>query len=178
MAELITIARPYAEAAFRIAQENRAFAAWSEMLGLVSAVAADARVAAALDNPKLTAADKEALLLSICGDRLDPLGRNFVHVLVDAKRVAVLPQIVELFEALRNDAEGVAKAEIASAFPLTDTELAGLKASLEKHFGRKIDATVAVDPSLIGGARIRVGDTVIDGSVQAKLAAMATKLHG
>ena len=178
MAELITIARPYAEAAFRIAQENRAFAAWSEMLGLVSAVAADARVAGALDNPKLTAADKEALLLSICGDRLDPLGRNFVHVLVDAKRVAVLPQIVELFEALRNDAEGVAKAEIASAFPLTDTELAGLKASLEKHFGRKIDATVAVDPSLIGGARIRVGDTVIDGSVQAKLAAMATKLHG
>jgi len=178
MAELITIARPYAEAAFRIAQENRAFAAWSEMLGLVSAVAADARVAAALDDPKLTAADKEALLLSICGDRLDPLGRNFVHVLVDAKRVAVLPQIVELFEALRNDAEGVAKAEIASAFPLTDTELAGLKASLEKHFGRKIDATVAVDPSLIGGARIRVGDTVIDGSVQAKLAAMATKLHG
>jgi len=178
MAELITIARPYAEAAFRIAQENRAFAAWSEMLGLVSAVAADSRVAAALDNPKLTAADKEALLLSICGDRLDPLGRNFVHVLVEAKRVAVLPQIVELFEALRNDAEGVAKAEIASAFPLTDTELAGLKASLEKHFGRKIDATVAVDPSLIGGARIRVGDTVIDGSVQAKLAAMATRLHG
>jgi F-type H+-transporting ATPase subunit delta len=135
-------------------------------------------VAAALDNPRLTAADKEALLRSICGDRPDPLGRNFVHVLVDAKRVAVLPQIVELFEALRNDAEGVAKAEIASAFPLTDTELAGLKASLEKHFGRKIDATVAVDPSLIGGARIRVGDTVIDGSVQAKLAAMATKLHG
>ena len=178
MAELITIARPYAEAAFRIAQENRAFAAWSEMLSLVSAVAADARVAAALDDPKLTAADKEALLLSICGDRLDPLGRNFVHALVDAKRVAVLPQIVELFEALRNDAEGVAKAEIASAFPLTDTELADLKASLEKHFGRKIDATVAVDPSLIGGARIRVGDTVIDGSVQAKLAAMATKLHG
>jgi F-type H+-transporting ATPase subunit delta len=178
MAELITIARPYAEAAFRIAQENRAFAAWSEMLRLVSAVTADSRVAAALDNPKLTAADKEALLLSICGDRLDPLGRNFVRVLVDARRVAVLPQIVELFEALRNDAEGVAKAEIASAFPLSDTELAGLKASLEKHFGRKIDATVAVDPSLIGGARIRVGDTVIDGSVQAKLAAMATKLHG
>ena len=178
MAELTTIARPYAEAAFALAREQNALPVWSQMLKLAGAVVADPRIAEALDNPKLDTPAKESLLLSICGDRLDPLGRNFVHVLVDAKRVAVLPQIVELFEALRNDAEGVAKAEIASAFPLTDTELAGLKASLEKHFGRKIDATVAVDPSLIGGARIRVGDTVIDGSVQAKLAAMATKLHG
>jgi F-type H+-transporting ATPase subunit delta len=178
MAELTTIARPYAEAAFRIAQETGAFPAWSDMLGLVSAVTADPRVAEALDNPKLTAADKEALLLSICGDRLDTSGRNFVRVLVDANRVAVLPEIATLYETLRNDAEGVAKAEITSAFPLTDAELAELKAGLEKRFGRRIDATVEVDASLIGGARIRVGDTVIDGSVQAKLAAMATRLHG
>ena len=177
MAELITIARPYAEAAFRIAQENNALASWSDMLGLASAVVADPQVAGALDNPKLTTADKEALLLSVCGDRLDAIGRNFIRVLVDAKRVALLPQITALFEGLRNDAEGVAKARIESAFPLSAAQLADITTSLEKHFGKKIDATVAVDPALIGGARITVGDTVIDGSVQAKLQAMATQLR-
>jgi F-type H+-transporting ATPase subunit delta len=177
MAELITIARPYAEAAFRIAQETRALASWSDMLSLTSAVVADPRVAGALDSPKFTTADKEALLLSICGDRLDAIGRNFVRVLVDAKRVALLPQIAALFEGLRNEAEGVAKARIESAFPLEAAQLAEITASLEQHFGKKIDATVTVDPTLIGGARITVGDTVIDGSVQAKLQAMATQLR-
>jgi F-type H+-transporting ATPase subunit delta len=177
MAELTTIARPYAEAAFRIAQESNALANWSDTLRLASAVVADPRVAGALDNPKLTTADKEALLLSICGDRIDGVGRNFVRVLVEAKRVAVLPQIAALFEGLRNEAEGVAKARIESAFALSATELAGIVASLEKHFGRKIEATVEIDPALIGGARITVGDRVIDGSVQAKLQAMATQLR-
>jgi F-type H+-transporting ATPase subunit delta len=177
MAELTTIARPYAEAAFRLAQENNTFAGWSDMLRLTSSVVADPRVASALDNPKLTTADKEALLLSVCGDRLDPLGRNFVRVLVEAKRVSVLPQIAALFEGLKNEAEGVAKARIESAFPLEAAQLAEITASLEKHFGKKIDATVAVEPALIGGARITVGDTVIDGSVQAKLQAMATQLR-
>jgi F-type H+-transporting ATPase subunit delta len=177
MAELTTIARPYAEAAFRIAQENHAFASWSDMLSLTSAVVADPRVAHALDNPERTGVDKEALLLSVCGDWLDALGRNFIRVLVDAKRVALLPQITALFEGLRNDAEGVAKARIESAFPLSAAQLADITTSLEKHFGKKIDATVAVDPALIGGARITVGDTVIDGSVQAKLQAMATQLR-
>jgi len=177
MAELTTIARPYAEAAFRLAQEHNAFPAWSQMLGLVSQVAANPQMAAALDNPKLTATDKEALLLKVCGDRLDPLGRNFVRVLIEADRVGVLPQISMLFEGLKDGAEGVAKARIDTAFPLSDGELADIKAALERHFGKKIEATVAVDPELIGGARITVGDTVIDGSVQAKLQAMATHLR-
>jgi F-type H+-transporting ATPase subunit delta len=177
MAELTTIARPYAEAAFRLAREQNAFPAWSRMLGLVSQVAASPQMAAALDNPKLTAADKEALLLQVCSDRLDTFGRNFVRVLVEADRLAVLPQIATLFEGLKDAAEGVAKARIDTAFPLSDDELSGIKAALEKHFGKKIEATVAVDPELIGGARITVGDTVIDGSVQAKLQAMATQLR-
>ena len=102
MAELTTIARPYAEAAFRIARDANALPVWSQMLRFVSGVAADRRMAAALDNPKLTTGDKEALLLSVCGDKLDPLGRNFVRVLVEADRIAVLPQIATLFETLNS----------------------------------------------------------------------------
>jgi F-type H+-transporting ATPase subunit delta len=178
MAELTTIARPYAEAAFRIAREENALPAWSQMLRFLSDVAADPQAAGALDNPKLTAADKTALLLSIGGDRLDATSRSFVRVLVDADRIAVLPQIRELFEALKNDADGVADARIDSAFPLTDGQLAELTAALQKRFGKKIEATVNVDPALGGGARITVGDTVIDGTIEAQLAAMATQLRG
>ena len=178
MAELTTIARPYAEAAFRIAREENALPVWSQMLRFLSDVTADPQAAAALDNPKLTAADKTALLLSIGGERLDATGRNFVRVLVEADRVAVLPQIRTLFETLKNNADGVAKARIDSAFPLSDGETAELKAALEKRFGRKIEATVNVDPALGGGARITVGDTVIDGTIEAQLAAMATQLRG
>jgi F-type H+-transporting ATPase subunit delta len=178
MAELTTIARPYAEAAFRIAREENALPAWSQMLRFLSDVAADPQAAGALDNPKLTAADKTALLLSIGGDRLDATSRNFVRVLVDADRIAVLPQIRELFEALKNDADGVADARIDSAFPLSDGQLAELTAALQKRFGKKIEATVNVDPALGGGARITVGDTVIDGTIEAQLAAMATQLRG
>jgi F-type H+-transporting ATPase subunit delta len=177
MAELTTIARPYAEAAFRIARDANALPVWSQMLRFVSGVAADRQMAAALDNPKLTTGDKEALLLSVCGDTLDPLGRNFVRVLVEADRIAVLPQIATLFEALKDGAEGVARARIDSAFPLSDAQVAELTAALERHFGKKIEATVHVDSTLIGGARITVGDTVIAGTVEAQLATMATRLR-
>lgn len=177
MAELTTIARPYAEAAFRIARDANALPAWSGMLSLLGDVAADPRVAGALDNPKLTAPDKAALVLSIAGDRLDETGRNFVRVLVDADRIGVLPQIRTLFEALKNNADGVSKARIDTAFPLTDAQAADLKAALEKRFGRKIETTVNVDPALGGGARITVGDTVIDGTIEAQLAAMANQLR-
>jgi F-type H+-transporting ATPase subunit delta len=177
MAELTTIARPYAEAAFRIARDANALPVWSEMLRFLSEIATNPQVGSALDNPKLTAADKAALLLSIGGERLDATGRNFVRVLVDADRIAVLPQIRALFEALKDDVDGVAKARIDSAFPLTDAQTAELKAALEKRFGRKIEATVNVDPALGGGARITVGDTVIDGTIEAQLAAMATQLR-
>jgi len=177
MAELTTIARPYAEAAFRLAREHDDLAAWSQMLRLVGAVVGDPKMAAALDNPPLTAADKEALVLSVCGDKLDPLGRNFVRVLVESDRVALMPQIAALFEDLKNDAEGVAKATIDTAFPLSDAQVAELKTALEKRFGKRIEATVSVDPALIGGARVTVGDTVIDGTVEAQLAAMATHLR-
>jgi len=147
------------------------------MLSLLGDIAADSRVVAALDNPKLTAPDKASLMLSIAGDRLDATGRNFVRVLVDEDRIGVLPQIRTLFEGLKNDTDGVSKARIDTAFPLTDAQAAELKAALERRFGKKIETTVNVDPSLGGGARITVGDTVIDGTIEAQLAAMATQLR-
>jgi F-type H+-transporting ATPase subunit delta len=177
MAELTTIARPYAEAAFELARDENALPAWSEMLHFVATIIADERVALALDNPQLDSRGKEELLLSIAGDRIDAQGRNFVRVLLDAERVALLPQISALFDTLKNQAEGTAKATIESAFPLTGAQLDELRAALEQRFGKKIEAEVVVNPDLIGGARVSVGDSVIDASVQAKLQAMATQLR-
>jgi len=177
MAEPTTIARPYAEAAFELARASNALPVWSSMLRYASAVVADPAMEQALDNPKLTAADKESLVLSVCGDKLNAEGRRFVRVLVEAERVAFLPHIAELFDARKNDAEGVATARIDSAFPLTDEQVAELKTALEKRFGKKIEPSVNVDPELVGGARITVGDTVIDASVRAQLQAMAHQLR-
>jgi F-type H+-transporting ATPase subunit delta len=177
MAELITVARPYAQAAFALAAENNALPVWAEMLKLASAVVVDPKVHAALESPKLSAGDKEAMFLSICDDKLNAEGRNFVRVLVQSDRIGLLPEIREIFDTLKDAADGVARAHISSAFPVTDTELAALKAALEKRFGKKIEASVGVDPDLIGGATIVVGDTVIDGSVRGELQAMATHLR-
>ena len=176
MAELATIARPYAEAAFKLAVEQNALPVWGEMLKFAAAVMSDPAMQAAIDNPKLGTDQKEALFLSVCGDKLNTVGRNFIKVLVEGDRIVVLPQIEAMFAQLKNAAEGVAKAQIVSAIALTDQQVSELKVVLEKRFGKKIEATVAVDPSLIGGARIVVGDQVVDGSIAGKLQAMATQL--
>jgi F-type H+-transporting ATPase subunit delta len=177
MAEQITIARPYAEAVFALARERNALLVWAEMLRVASDVAGDARVRAALDNPRLSTAAKESLFLSICGDKLDADGKSFIRVLTEADRIALLPEIRQLFDALKDAADGVARAQITSAFPIDEAELTDLRAALERRFGKKIEATVSVDPQLIGGARISVGDTVIDGSVQGELQALANHLR-
>jgi F-type H+-transporting ATPase subunit delta len=177
MAELTTIARPYAEAAFRLAQEEKALPVWSEMLRFMGALVADPKVAAALDNPKLGAGEKESLLLSLAGDRLSGFGRNFVRVLIEADRVTLLPEVARLFDHLKAGAEGVAQATIETAFALDAAQVRELMSALERRFGKRIEAVVSVQPSLIGGVRIAVGDTVIDGSVKAKLDAMNVQLR-
>jgi F-type H+-transporting ATPase subunit delta len=177
MAEQITVARPYAEAAFSLAREQNALPVWAEMVRVAAAVADDPKMRKALDNPKLSAGDKEALFLSVCADRLNADGRNFVRVLIRGDRIGLLSEIRELFAELKDSAEGLARAEITSAFPLGEAELAGLKSALERRFGKKIETTVSVDASLIGGAKIVVGDTVIDGSVAGELQAMANHLR-
>ena len=177
MAELATIARPYAEAAFQLARDENSLAAWSQMLQLAASIVSDERVARTLDNPRLDGGAKQSLLLSIGGDRFDEASRNFIRVLVESERVTLLPQIAAMFETLKNDAEATAKATIESAFELDAAQLSALTAALEKRFGRKIETTVTVNPELIGGARVTVGDSVLDGSVQAKLAAMHAQLR-
>ena len=177
MAEETTVARPYAEAAFALARDGNALPVWSEMLRFAGSVLADPQMVAALDHPQLTPRDKEALLLSVLGDKLNREGRSFVRVLVEADRIALLPVIAQLFEKLKDASDGVAKATIETAFPMDDTQLKDLTLALERRFGQKIEATVAVKPELIGGARVTVGDTVLDGSVQEQLRAMAAGLR-
>jgi F-type H+-transporting ATPase subunit delta len=172
MAERTTVARPYADAAFRIALEQNALSRWSEMVKLAEAVASDPQMAEALASPNLDAGDKTSLFLSIAGDRFSDDMRNFVRVLIEADRIELLPEIRTLFEALRNDAEGVARATIETALPLSDAQLEQITAALAKRFGKRIEASTSINPALIGGARIAVGDTVIDGSVREKLEAM------
>jgi len=177
MAESITVARPYAEAAFTLAREQNALESWSQMLRLAAELVRDPRVAAALDNPRLGAPEKESLLLGVTGDRLNEDARSYMRVLVQADRIALMPEIAQVFDSLKDREEGTAKAEIETAFELTDAQLADIRTALERRFGKRIDATVRVNPALIGGARVTVGDTVLDASVQAKLAAMATELR-
>jgi F-type H+-transporting ATPase subunit delta len=176
MAEVTTIARPYAEALFRLADEGKALAAWSATLGEMAQVAANPDVQGIIGNPVITAKQLTDLFLSLCKDVTGEPARNFVALLVVNGRLGLLPQIREQFETLKDRREGVVEAGIVSAFPLDDAQKASLVADLERKFGRKVQAEVSVDQTLIGGVRIVVGDEVIDASVQGKLANMAVAL--
>ena len=176
MAELITIARPYAEAAFRLAQESGNYAGWSEMLELIEAIVGDPDVASRVGDPSVEASSLESTILAILGTRIDGQGRNLVQMLIHNGRLDVVPQLRALYEERRREHEGVVEAKIVSAMPMTDEQVRQLLATLEKKFGRKVTAEIEVDPELIGGARIVVGDKVIDATVRGRLDAMASAL--
>lgn len=176
MAELATIARPYAEAAFALARDGGALPKWAETMGLLAAVVVDPKVAGAVDNPKLSPAQKQSLFTTVLGDKLDAGTTQFVKVLLEADRVKLLPQINEHFQALKRDNDNVARATIVSAFPLTDQQRDELKGALAKRFGRQIETVEEVDAGLLGGARIIVGDQVIDRSVVGQLNKMSRQI--
>ena len=176
MAEPITIARPYAEAVFGLAKERDELDKWSGMLEFVVSVFQDPQVTAALANPKVTSADAEGMLLAICGERIDGPVRNLIQVLVKNGRLDVLPEIRELFDALKSEDEGVIEASISSAFPLEAAQLERIVALLGKRYQKKVSPAVAVDPELIGGVKITVGDKVLDASVRGRLQNMAAAL--
>lgn len=176
MAESVTIARPYAEAVFKLALERRSLGKWSDMLELIALVTADTDVRRLIGNPNIPAAELERLLLAVCGKELDGAGRNLVQVLAQNRRLNVLPEIRTLFEALKAEHEEVFHARIYSAFEIDDAQLSQLVAELEAKYGHKVSATVDVDPSLIGGVKIVVGDRVFDATIRGQLDAMAAAL--
>lgn len=176
MAELVTIARPYAEAVFQLAREKSNLAGWSDMLALLAAVAADPQVQACINNPNVSTQQIENLILGIAGAKLDGTGRNFVQVLAQNRRLELLPQIQALYEERRHENEGVLEARIISALPINDEQTKQLVARLETKYQRKISAQVELDPQLIGGVKILVGDKVIDATVRGRLDAMAAAL--
>ena len=176
MAETVTIARPYAEAVFKLAESDGQFDAWSALLARLNSAVGNGDVRACAGNPNVRAAQLTDLLVSVMGEDVSPEAKNFIHLLVANRRLTAVPEIHELYEALRREREGVVEAEIASAFPLDDAQIKVLVSDLERRFKRKVKPRVNVDRELIGGVRIAVGDEVIDGSVRGKLAAMSTAL--
>jgi F-type H+-transporting ATPase subunit delta len=176
MAELVTIARPYAQAIFSLAKDDNQLAAWSEKLKFMVSVYADSQVEAALANPKLTKEDVERLLLAICGERLDGPARNLLIVLVRNDRLTALPHILEIYEQLREEQENIVEAKVDSAFPLSEQQLSSLVSRLERRTGHKVQTQLSVMPELIGGVRVQIGDDVWDASVRGQLEAMAVAL--
>jgi F-type H+-transporting ATPase subunit delta len=176
MAETITVARPYAQAAFNYATEQQALREWSDMLALLAMVAADPDMVRVIESPQLTEKQLADLMVDICGDRLTDKGANFVRVLADNRRLELLPDIAALFEIQRQEAEGTIKAELVSAYPATDEQQALIIESLRRRLGKDIELSCSTDAGLLGGAIIRAGDLVIDGSVRGKLQRLGSAL--
>jgi F-type H+-transporting ATPase subunit delta len=176
MAENITIARPYAQAVFDLARDQKAFDQWSGMLELLSAVVTDPQLIPVIGNPRVSGDGLVTLIIDVCGDGLTEQGRSLVRVLAENRRLELLPEMRALYEAMRAEAEQLVQAEVVSAFPLTDEQKKGIAGALSRRLGRQVQLTCETDEALIGGAVIRAGDLVIDGSVAAHVNRLASAL--
>jgi F-type H+-transporting ATPase subunit delta len=176
MADQTTIARPYAKAAFAEARADSMLPAWSEALHTAAAVVGDPRVHSLLGDPHVTPAQLSKLVLDIAGGGLGEHGRNFVQTLAEAGRLNCLPEIAALFDLYKDDAEGVADVTIAAAAPIDATQQQTLAAALARRLKREVRLHVVIEPDLIGGAVVRSGDLVIDGSVRGRLERIAHDL--
>lgn len=176
MSDLITAARPYARAVFELAQGESAFAAWSDALGLMAALVTHDDMRTMLDSPTLGADKKAQLIIDVCEGKLTATQQNLLRTLAENDRFALLPDIAALYELMRADAESKIEAQVKSAHPLSDAQQQSIIAALKKKLGRDVTLVTEVDATLIGGVVIRAGDLVIDGSAQAKLAALGQAL--
>lgn len=175
MAELATIARPYAEALFRVAKSGN-LVAWSGLISEMADAANHPDVKALASNPKLSDQQVTETFLLLLKSNVSIEAKNFIVMLVENGRLTLLPEIAEQFHTLKNEQEGAADAAITSAFEMSEMQVKDLVATLERKFGRKLNPSVTVDPELIGGVRVLVGDEMFDTSVRAKLQQMQIAL--
>ena len=176
MAEISTIARPYAVAIFNLAKEENALSEWSDMLSFMSGVVENKAINSFVLDSKVLDTDREQLILNICGDKINSSGKNLIKLLVEYKRLLILTKITLLFEELKAKDEGVIEAEIIMADQPDKKMVENLLISLEKRFNKKIEGKVVIDRSIVGGTKIIVGDTVIDASVRGQLDNLAYTL--
>lgn len=177
MAELTTLARPYAKAAFEYADANNILSEWAEMLGALATVVAEEKVAKLLSDPAATSEQNASSLIEIMGDTLNAKGQNFVRNVAANKRIQLFGEISTLFDLLKSQREQVLDVEITSAYEIKDNEQSKLSEALSKNLNRQVTLTCETDASLIGGVLIHAGDTFIDGSVSGRLAKLADAMN-
>jgi F-type H+-transporting ATPase subunit delta len=177
MAELSTIARPYAEAAFAAARTDGQLGGWSAFLADAGTIIDRDDVRAVTGDPRVSPAAKAELIASIVGGDVGTAGARLLALLAENDRLAIVPEVARQFIALRDAHEGTARADIETALPLDDATCASLVTALGRHFGKRIEPHVTVNPALIGGVTVRVGDEVVDASVRGKLAQMDVALR-
>jgi len=176
MAEATTIARPYAQAIFELARDEKRLVEWSSTLGVLSAIAANDGMSLVFGNPKISTDNLVDLFISVAGNKLDDKAKNLVKVLAENKRLTVLPEIAAGFEILRAEEEKTIKADVISALEVSEAQKQSLAAALKKRLGRNVELTCRIDETLLGGAVIRAGDMVIDGSISGQLAKLAGEM--
>ena len=177
MAELITLARPYAKAAFEFALAEQDLQVWSDMLSLAAAVAQREGMVKVMATPTLTARQKGEIFIEVCGEQLSAKGQNFISNLAENKRLQLLPEIRQLYEAYKSQQEKSVDVEVSTAFELSADTQTKLAKALSAKLDREVNVQSSVDKSLLGGAVIRAGDTVIDGSVRGRLAKLAEAMN-
>lgn len=176
MAEATTIARPYAQAVFEIARDANRLNEWSQALGVLSAIASSDDMSSVFGSPKFSTDVLVELFVSVAGDKLDDNAKNLVKVLAENNRLVFLPEIADGFEILRAEEEKTVKAEIISAKDVSESQKQALAAALKARLGRDVELSCRVDESLLGGAIIRAGDMVIDGTISGQLDKLASEL--
>jgi len=177
MAELSTLARPYAKAAFEFADSAGDLQGWSQSLSTAGAVAQQPAVVKLLSSPSSTAAQQAAAVVEICGDELGATGQNFISILSENRRLQLLPQISHQFEIMKANREKAVDVELVAAHEMDAEQQQKLSDALSAKLERKVNMQVSLDKSLLGGAVIRAGDTVIDGSIRGRLTKLAESLN-